>query len=67
MILFVYAICWQQVIKTMSLTVAYSNRAVCVLWGILWGTLFFHEQITTKILIGAFIVMSGVVVVSTNE
>ena len=60
-ILFVYAIWWQQIIKKMPLTTAYMNRAVCILWGILWGVLFFDEHITAQTIIGAVIVMIGVV------
>ena len=66
-ILFAYAIGWQQVIKKMPLTTAYSNRAVCILWGILWGNLFFQEQITIQMLIGAFIVMLGIIAVAVDE
>ena len=33
----VYAIGWQQVIKLLPLTYAYANKAVTVLWGIVWG------------------------------
>ena len=36
----VYAIVWQQIIKRLPLTTAYSNRAVTIVWGIIWGALF---------------------------
>ena len=38
----VYAIGWQQVIRRLPLTVAFANRAVTVVWGIVWGVLFFR-------------------------
>ena len=33
----VYAIGWQQVIKRIPLTTAFANKAVTVVWGIVWG------------------------------
>ena len=56
----VYAIGWQQVIKRLPLTTAYANRAVTVVWGIVWGVLVFHEQVTWQKLLGAAIVLVGV-------
>lgn len=62
-ILFVYAIGWQQLIKRMPLTTAYSNKAVGLIWGILWGILFFEEKLTLRMVIGALVVLCGVVMV----
>ena len=39
-----YAIGWQQIIKRMPLTAAFANKAVTVVWGIIWGFIFFHEK-----------------------
>ncbi|MCF0129463.1 MAG: EamA family transporter [Pseudobutyrivibrio sp.] len=63
----VYAIGWQQAIKRLDLTVAYANKAVTVVWGIVWGKVFFDEPITLKKLIGAAIVISGVVLYSIAD
>lgn len=59
-ILGVYAIAWQQVIKRMPLTSAYANRAVTVVWGIVWGLLFFGESINAGKIAGAIVVIAGV-------
>lgn len=56
-----YAICWQQVIKRLPLTTAFANKAVTVVWGIIWGAVFFYERITPGKLLGAAIVIVGVV------
>ena len=32
-----------------------------MVWGILWGALFFHESITPGKLIGAAVIVAGVV------
>ena len=40
---------------------AFANKAITVVWGIIWGYLFFDEAITLKKLIGAALVMTGIV------
>lgn len=66
-ILFVYAIVWQQMLKRLPLVTAYANKAVTVVWGLIWGMLFFHEEITIKKVIGAAIVISGVILVVSAD
>lgn len=66
-ILGVYALAWQQIIKRMSLTTAYANKAVTVVWGLIWGVLIFHESITPGKLAGAVLVVAGVVLFSTAD
>lgn len=57
----IYAIGWQQIIKKLPLTTAFSNKAVTIVWGIIWGFIFFHESITLGKAIGAIIVIMGVI------
>ena len=59
-ILGVYAIGWQQIIKRMPLTSAYANRAVTVVWGVVWGVLVFHEGVSVLQLVGCALVVAGV-------
>lgn len=66
-IMFVYAIAWQQIIKRLPLTMAYANRAVTVVWGILWGVLFFDEKISIGKVVGAVIVIAGVMLYVTEK
>ena len=56
-----YAIGWQQIIKRMPLTAAFANKAVTVVWGIIWGFVFFKEPITLGKVIGAILVIVGIV------
>ncbi len=65
--LFVYAIAWQQIIKMMPIVTAYANKAVMVIWGIVWGFLFFGEKITVQKIIGAIIIIAGVYLVVTGD
>lgn len=66
-ILFIYAIGWQQIIKVLPLTTAYANKAITVVWGIVWGCVFFSEQITPGKLLGALLVVIGVVIYSVAD
>lgn len=61
LLLGVYALAWQQVIKRMPLTTAYANKAITVVWGMIWGRIFFAEAITLQKLIGAAVIIAGVV------
>ncbi len=65
-ILFVYAILWQQVLKVIPLSFATANKASTIVWGMLWSYLFFHEEITLKKVIGAIIIISGIILLSTS-
>lgn len=60
-LLAVYALGWQQIIKRLPLTTAFANKAITVIWGIIWGAVFFHESITPLKIIGALVVICGVV------
>ncbi|MDL2270867.1 transporter, partial [Methanobrevibacter sp. OttesenSCG-928-I08] len=42
----IYAILWQQVLKRIDLNIAYANKSITVIWGILFGFLIFGETIT---------------------
>lgn len=62
-----YAIAWQQVIKHLPLIVAYANKAVTTIWGLIWGFLIFHEKITPLKIVGAAVVIIGVYFVVTGD
>ena len=66
-ILGIYAILWQQIIKKTDLSLAYANRAVALLWSMLWAFLFFEETITLKNIIGVIIVIIGTVIVNSDH
>ncbi|MCI1665888.1 MAG: transporter [Atopobiaceae bacterium] len=67
LVLGAYALGWQQVIKRLPLTTAYANRAVTVIWGVIWGVLLFHEDVTAAKVIGAAIVLVGVILYATAD
>ena len=56
----IYALGWQQILKRLPLTVAYTNKAVTLVWSMVFGVLFFHEQIRLKQVIGCALAVAGV-------
>lgn len=67
LLLGIYAIFWQQIIKRMPLTTAYANKAITIVWGMIWGVLLFGETIAWQQLIGATIIIAGVVLYAQSE
>lgn len=65
-LLAVYAVLWQQMIKRFELSVAYANRSMAVLWSMLWAVLVFHDKITVKNIIGVLLVTLGTVIINTD-
>ena len=63
----VYAVLWQQTLKRMPLSFAYSNKAVCTLWAYLFGLLFFGESLTWGKGIGLAVVLAGVWLVVSDH
>ena len=56
----IYALGWQQILKRLPLTVAYTNKAVTLVWSMVFGVLLFHEQIRLKQVIGCALAVAGV-------
>ena len=62
----IYAIVWQQIIKELPLTVAFANKAVTVIWGVIWGIIIFEESVTPVQLIGILLIIIGIVLYSMD-
>lgn len=67
LILGLYAIIWQQLIKKFDISVAYANKAMGLLWSIIWAILIFKEIITIKNIIGVIIVIIGTIIVNKGN
>ena len=67
MILGIYAIVWQQIIKRVDISIAYANRSVAVFWSMLWASVLFHEQITVQNILGVILIFVGTWVVNSSE
>lgn len=67
LVLGVYAIVWQQIIKRMDISIAYANRSLAIFWSMLWAWLLFEEQITLQNLIGVALIFIGTLVVNSSD
>lgn len=67
LLLVIYAILWQQMLKRFSLTIAYACKATTIIWSMLIGFFIFKEGITFANIIGAIIVMVGIVIMIKGE
>ncbi|MBO5030917.1 MAG: EamA family transporter [Lachnospiraceae bacterium] len=65
-ILGIYAVLWQQMIKRFELSVAYANRSMAVVWSMVWAVIFFHDTITIKNAVGVLLVVTGTVIINTD-
>ena len=66
-ILAVYALLWQQAIKKFDISVAYANKAMVLLWGLLWGTVIFRDAVNAKEIAGVVLVIIGVIVINRGD
>ncbi len=66
-ILALYAIIWQQIIKKFDLSVAYANRSIAILWSMLWAHLIFREEISLQNIIGVLIVIAGTIIINSDD
>lgn len=65
-ILGVYAIVWQQMIKKFQLSIAYANKALTLMWSMLWNFVIFSQGITPWKVVGVVLVVIGVMVMNLS-
>ena len=62
-----YALLWQQVLKRMPLNFAFANKSVTLVWGMIFGVVIFKETLSVWNLVGAAIVLIGVIFMVTEN
>ena len=65
-VLGIYAILWQQVIKKFDLSIAYANKAMGILWSMIWAVLIFRNEITLRNILGVILVVAGTIVLNSD-
>lgn len=65
-VLGIYAILWQQVIKKFDLSIAYANKAMGILWSMIWAVLLFHNEITLQNIAGVALVVAGTIILNRD-
>ena len=66
-IMAVYAVCWQQFLRRLSLTTAYSSRTVSMIWSMILGALLLHEKIKLTAVIGTVLIFVGLYVIISAD
>ena len=66
-VLGVYAILWQMILKRVPLSVAYPFRSLGVVYGLAIAGFAFHEPITWQNMLGGAIVMFGLFIMTTGK
>lgn len=66
-VLGIYAIFWQQLIKRFELSIAYANKAMTLLWSLLWSIVIFHEGVTLPKIAGVILVIIGTIVINGGD
>ena len=61
-----YAICWQQILKRVELSTAYMFKGMSLIFIMLFAFALFGEPITIMNIIGASVIISGIVLYAHN-
>lgn len=67
LVLAIYAVLWQQIIKRVDLSIAYVNRSLAIIWSMLWAFLLFSEEIRIQNIIGVIIIVAGTLIVNSDN
>lgn len=67
MVLAVYAVLWQIILKKFELSIAYSAKPFSTILSMLWGVLIFHEEISWNMILGTGLILLGMQVVVTDR
>ena len=65
-ILGVYAILWQQILKKFDLSIAYANKAIGIVWSMVWAVVLFDDTITWKNICGVILVVVGTIILNSD-
>ena len=67
MSLLIYAFFWQKVLKKVNLTTAYANKAVGLLWTLVWAAVLFKVPVSFRNVAGLLVICAGVFLVMKDE
>ena len=66
LVLGIYAVFWQQMIKRFELSIAYANKAMTLLWSLLWSVLIFGDSVTPAKVGGVLLVIAGTIILNSE-
>ena len=67
LILGIYAILWQQVLKNMDLSTAMLFKPLALVLSIMWATLLFKETVSIKMIVGIVIIVVGIIIAGLKD
>ena len=62
----IYAVFWQQIIRKVDISVAYANRASSIFWSTLLAVVIFKDTLSVKNLVGIGIIFAGIWMVNRD-
>lgn len=62
-----YAVCWQQILKRVELSTAYMFKGTSLIFVMLLAWILFSEQITLNNIIGACVIVIGIVLYAKTD
>lgn len=67
-VLGIYSLLWQQMIKRVDLSIAYANRSTAIIWSLVWAMVFFGKDgISLQNIIGVAFIVAGTMIVNTDN
>ena len=63
----IYAICWQMILKHVSLSKVYPFKSLTILFSMLFGYILFKESITINMFIGMALIIIGVYLIGSEQ
>lgn len=67
LMLAIYAVLWQMILKSISLTQAYLFKSSAMIFGLLYAHYLFNEHISLQNIVGASIIFVGVTINSFSQ
>lgn len=67
LLLGVYAIIWQQILKKFTLITATASKGAVIILNLIWAAFIFNEYIDLYNIIGAIVIIIGIYIVATGE
>lgn len=61
-VLSLFAYLWQQILKLIPLTKAFMFKSITVLYGMLFASFLFEEHITFNNMVGASLIIIGIII-----
>lgn len=66
-VLGIYAVLWQVILKLMPLNIAFPYKSISIIYILLFSSLVFNESVTVNNIVGAGLIIIGLIVLSWKQ